>query len=77
MGQVVTARVSEVSGGQVELSLKMSVVDPERYRESQALTGMSIEDIEVGSFMTGTVDNVQDFGVFIKLDNTCGQRKGS
>ena len=74
VGQLVRARVISIENGRIELSLKLSQVDPEQYRDSLACGAMTITDLEKGAIVTGTVAHVEPFGVFIELDNTRGRR---
>jgi rRNA biogenesis protein RRP5 len=64
--QLVKGRIISIDQvqGQVELSLKASVVD------NNYIPPVSYQDIKKGQIATGSIRKVQDFGAFIVIDNS-------
>lgn len=70
IGQLVEAVILSNDDGKLELSLKLSKVDPERYRDTVIKNGITLEELEVGALAVGTVSRVEKYGVFVELDNS-------
>ena len=63
--QLVTGKISHCGGeGQIKMTLKESQI----HGELKTLKGF--DDLNVGDIYEGSVRNVTDFGVFVKLDGT-------
>jgi small subunit ribosomal protein S1 len=67
-------RIKEAAAAQEEVAVMVLVIDPEKKRISLALApegatpGEQVESsVDVGSVVTGTVDRVEQFGVFVRL----------
>ncbi|KAI3641471.1 hypothetical protein MIR68_000601 [Amoeboaphelidium protococcarum] len=73
IGQYVECRVLNVdlTAQNVELSTRLSQVDPETFKDSIQQGGaLSIDELEEGAIVTGTVASIAEYGVFIAIDNT-------
>lgn len=65
VGMLVRGRVLGKSGpGKVDLSLRMSHVDP------AAKPPLTLADMTVGDIVTGVVQRVEPFGLFVAIDNS-------
>ncbi|KAI3642285.1 hypothetical protein MP228_011840 [Amoeboaphelidium protococcarum] len=73
IGQLVECRVLNIDliAQNVELSTRLSQVDPETFKDSIQQGGaLSIDELEEGAIVTGTVAGIVEYGVFIAIDNT-------
>lgn len=64
--QLVTGKVIavDVASGNVQMSLKQSMIDKD------FVSPLSLDNLEVGQIVTGKIRKVEDFGVFILVDNS-------
>ena len=62
--QLVKGKLTSVDVGQVQMSLKASVIDKDY------IAPLTFKDLSVGQVVTGKIRKVEDFGVFIVVDNS-------
>ena len=65
VGKLVKGRIQSVDAvsGRIDMSLKKSVVDPSHET-------ITFEDLQPGMILRGTVKKVEDFGVFVNIDES-------
>lgn len=64
VGDVVTAKVVSKTSTRIELSLKKSAITGDVAKQQ------GLEDLAEGQVLSGTVSSVQDYGVFVTLDDS-------
>lgn len=75
VGDLVKGKIMNITeDNKVEMSLKLSNVDEEAYKKLASSAKFTAENIDAGMIVTGTVSRVEEYGVFVDIDDSsCGK----
>jgi rRNA biogenesis protein RRP5 len=76
LGELVHGRIKKINveDGHIGLSLRLSDVDPDAYRQRQSLR-LQLEDLQLGQVISGTVCRVENYGLFVNIDKSGSEKR--